>query len=58
MRAKKEIKKEIEQWEKLCNNYESLADSMLVTALAFYDNRTYRDCSFSVLPYLKSTADP
>lgn len=58
MRTKREIKKEIEQWGKLCDNYESLADSMLVTALAFYDKDKRSDKFKAAIELLESVKAP
>lgn len=52
------LNQEIEHWEKFYNNYDSLADSMLVTALAFYKEDEREEKFKSAIELLKSLKEP
>lgn len=52
------LNQEIEHWKKFYNNYDSLADSMLVTALAFYKEDEREEKFKSAIELLKSLKEP
>lgn len=52
------LNQEIEQWKNFYNNYDSLADSMLVTALAFYKEDEREEKFKSAIELLKSLKKP
>lgn len=59
MNVKKEmLEQEIEQWKNFYNNFESLADSMLVTALAFYENDKREEKFKAALDVLENLKEP
>lgn len=52
------LNQEIEHWKNFYNNYESLADNMLVTALAFYKEDEREEKFKSAIELLKSLKEP
>lgn len=52
------LNQEIEHWKKFYNNYDTLADSMLVTALAFYKEDEREEKFKSAIELLKSLKEP
>lgn len=52
------LNQEIEHWKNFYNNYDSLADSMLVTALAFYKEDEREEKFKSAIELLKSLKEP
>ena len=52
------LNQEIKHWENFYNNYDSLADSMLVTALAFYKEDEREEKFKSAIELLKSLKEP
>lgn len=52
------LNQEIEHWKNFYNNYDSLADSMLVTALAFYKEDKREEKFKSAIELLKSLKEP
>lgn len=52
------LNQEIEHWKNFYNNYESLADNMLVTALAFYKEDKREEKFKSAMELLKSLKEP
>ncbi len=52
------LNQEIEHWKNFYNNYDTLADSMLVTALAFYKEDEREEKFKSAIELLKSLKEP
>lgn len=52
------LNQEIEHWKNFYNNYDNLADSMLVTALAFYKEDEREEKFKSAIELLKSLKEP
>ena len=52
------LNQEIEHWKNFYNNYDTLADSMLVTALAFYKEDEREEKFKSAIELLKSLKKP
>lgn len=52
------LNQEIEHWKNFYNNYNTLADSMLVTALAFYKEDEREEKFKSAIELLKSLKEP
>lgn len=52
------LNQEIEHWKNFYNNYDSLADNMLVTALAFYKEDEREEKFKSAIELLKSLKEP
>lgn len=52
------LNQEIEHWKNFYNNYDTLADSMLVTALAFYKKDEREEKFKSAIELLESLKEP
>ena len=52
------LNQEIEHWEGFCNNYESLADSVLVTALAYFEPEKREEKIKAAIELLDSLLEP